>query len=111
MAPRHPFRKPAFLHLWVIPNGPRREERQERGAKRVGTRARDNDLRCHCERFRKVSNRYPRTVALAYDLDLRAVANASDEQVAAKVAAWERAQGREPRNWHAIGRYERAEDD
>jgi hypothetical protein len=64
----------------------------------------------HSERFRKVSNRYPKVVAQAYDGDLERAASDTDEQVAAKVAAWEEAQGREARDWYAIGREERDEE-
>jgi hypothetical protein len=39
--------------------------------------------------------------------DLGAAANDTDEEVAATVAAWERAHGLEPRDWYAIGREER----
>jgi hypothetical protein len=61
----------------------------------------------HSERFRKVSNRYPRRVAEVYDGDLgRAMAD-SDEQVAATVAAWEKSQGFVVRDWPALGRSER----
>jgi hypothetical protein len=49
--------------------------------------------RRHAERFRKVSNRYPRRVAEAYERDLERAAADSDEQVAATVAAWEESQG------------------
>jgi hypothetical protein len=63
----------------------------------------------HSRRFRKVSNRYPRTVAFAYNGDIATAASDSDEQVAARVADWERAQGWEPRDWHAIGCEERDE--
>jgi hypothetical protein len=63
----------------------------------------DRDRRRHSERFRKVSNRYPRRVTEAYDGDLgRALAD-SDEQVSATVAEWERRQGLTPRDWRAIG--------
>ena len=63
----------------------------------------------HSERFRKVSNRYPRRVAEAYGRDLdRAMAD-SDEQVAATVAACERDQGLSPWDWPAIGTEERDE--
>jgi hypothetical protein len=65
----------------------------------------------HSQRFRKVSNRYPHMVARAYGRDIEAAAGDSDEQVAARVAAWERAQGWEPRDWQAIGADERADDD
>ena len=65
--------------------------------------------RRHSLRFRRVSNRYPRRVAEAYERDLdRALAD-SDEQVAATVAAWERGQGLEQRDWRAIGAEERDE--
>lgn len=63
----------------------------------------------HSFRFRKVSNRYPQVVALAYEHDLARAAADSDEQVAATVAAWEHSQGIEPRDWHAIGAAERDE--
>jgi len=63
----------------------------------------------HSMRFRKVSNGYPHAVALAYDRDLARAAADSDEQVAATVAAWEREQGLEPRDWHAVGAEERDE--
>ena len=60
----------------------------------------------HSTRFRRVSNRYPLRVNEAYGFDrARALAD-SDEQVAATVAAWERAEGLEPRDWTAIGRDE-----
>jgi hypothetical protein len=61
----------------------------------------------HSERFRKVSNRYPRRVAEAYGGDLERAAAASDEEVAATVAAWEKAQGLRVRDWRMIGEIER----
>ncbi len=64
----------------------------------------------HSERFRRVSNRYPHTVAMAYDRDIERAALDSDEQVAATVADWERRHGREPRDWAAIGAEERDGD-
>ena len=64
----------------------------------------------HSERFRRVSHRYPRCVAEAYDGDLARAANDTDEEVAATVAAWERAHGLQPRDWYAIGREEREDD-
>jgi hypothetical protein len=64
----------------------------------------------HSERFRRVSTRYPRRVAEAYGRDLERAAADTDEQVAATVAAWERAQGLVPRDWHAIGAEERDEE-
>jgi hypothetical protein len=58
-------------------------------------------------RHRKVSTR---RVAEAYGGDLdRAMAD-TDEQVAATVAAWERAHGVPVRDWRAIGREERTGD-
>lgn len=59
--------------------------------------------RRHSERFRTVSNRYPRRVAEAYEGDLERAMAATDGQVAMAVATWERAQGIEPRDWYAIG--------
>jgi hypothetical protein len=64
----------------------------------------------HSRRFRKVSTRYPRRVADAYDCDLERAAADSDEAVAANVAAWERRQGIEVRDWAAIGAFEREDD-
>jgi hypothetical protein len=49
----------------------------------------------HSERFSKVSDRYARRVAEAYGRDLARAMAASDEQVAAKVAAWEKCWGRD----------------
>jgi hypothetical protein len=42
----------------------------------------------HSERFGRVSYRYPRCVAEAYDGALARAANDTDEDVAATVAAW-----------------------
>jgi hypothetical protein len=63
--------------------------------------------RRHCDRFRLVSNRYPRRVAEAYGGDLERAMAESDEQVAATVAAWERQQGHSPMDWQAIGAVEK----
>jgi hypothetical protein len=60
----------------------------------------------HSSRFRAVSNRYPRRVAEAYGGDLAAAMVASDDEVAVRVAAWERSHGIEPRDWPTIGRTE-----
>ncbi len=68
---------------------------------------RDPDV-MHSLRFRRVSNRYPRRVAEAYNGDVAAAAASTDEEVARRVAEWERAQGLEPPDWYAIGREERA---
>jgi hypothetical protein len=45
-------------------------------------------------------------VTYAYGGDLARAMADDDAQVAATVAAWERAQGWEPREWYAIGREE-----
>jgi hypothetical protein len=63
----------------------------------------------HAERFRQVSNRYPRRVAEAYGGDLAAAARASDEEVAQAVAKWERDRGIVSKDWPAIGAEERDE--
>lgn len=65
----------------------------------------------HSERFRRVSNRYPRRVTEAYNGDVTAAAAASDDEVARRVADWERASGLEVRDWYAIGRDEQRGDD
>jgi len=65
----------------------------------------------HTNRFRKVSNRYARVVTDAYGGDIDAAAADDDDTVAARVAEWERSQGIEPRDWHAIGRDERDDDE
>ena len=65
----------------------------------------------HSLRFRQVSTRYPRRVSEAYGGDIEQAARDSDEQVAARVAKWERAQGLEPREWVAIGREEEGRDE
>lgn len=62
-------------------------------------------------RFRAVANRYPRQVAAAYEGDLARAMEDSDEEVAARVAAWEAEQGLVPRDWYAIGAAERVGDD
>jgi hypothetical protein len=61
----------------------------------------------HSNRFRKVSTRYARRVAKAYGFDLAKAAQDSDEVVAAKVRAWEIANGLKPRDWVASGLYEK----
>jgi hypothetical protein len=69
----------------------------------------DLEAIAHSQRFRKVSTRYPLCVTEAYGGDTARAAADSDEQVAVTVAAWEREQGLEPRDWQAIGREERDE--
>jgi hypothetical protein len=63
----------------------------------------------HSLRFRAVSTRYPSRVSEAYrgHGGIQRAAKESDEQVATRVAAWERAQGNPQRNWLAIGHEER----
>jgi hypothetical protein len=61
----------------------------------------------HSIRFRRVSTGYPHIVTLAYGRDIERAACDSDEQVAVRVAAYERGLGREPRDWYAIGAEER----
>ena len=63
----------------------------------------------HSQRFRKVSNRYPRRVAEAYGGDIERAARDDDATVAATVAAWEAAHGLQVQDWYALGRDERAE--
>jgi hypothetical protein len=65
----------------------------------------------HSERFRKVSTRYPHMVAQAYGGDLARAATDTDEEVAARVAAWGEAHGMTVQDWQAIGREERADDE
>jgi hypothetical protein len=74
---------------------------------------REELITAHLARFRAVSNKYPRMVAYAYGGDIATAAAASDEEVAEAVAAWERSQGLEPRDWYRIGAEDegRAEDD
>ena len=64
----------------------------------------------HTYRFGKVRSRYAHEVIMAHGGDIGAAAAASDEEVAARVAEYEREQGCDPRDWHAIGREERAHD-
>jgi hypothetical protein len=63
--------------------------------------------RRHSERFRKVSNRYPRRVAEAYHGDLGRALSDSDDQVAATVAAWEMRHGLDVTDWALVGEQER----
>lgn len=63
----------------------------------------------HSVRFRKVSTRYANQVAVAYGLDLARAAADTDEEVAATVATWERAEGIPTRDWCCIGAEERDE--
>ena len=63
----------------------------------------------HSLRFRKVSTRYPRMVAQAYDRDIAQAALDDDATVAARVAGYERSHGLEPRDWAANGDSERGD--
>jgi hypothetical protein len=63
----------------------------------------------YATRFRRVASRYPRRVNAAYRFDQAAALGDTDAEVAARVAEWERSRGLEPRDWRAIGRYERGE--
>jgi uncharacterized NAD-dependent epimerase/dehydratase family protein len=65
----------------------------------------------HSMRFRKVSSRYARRVAEAYDSDIAAAQRATDEEVARRVAQYERQHGLPVTDWVAIGRAERDEDE
>ena len=60
----------------------------------------------HSERFRKVSNAYPRLVTEAYEGDQAQAMADDDATVAARVAEWECSQGLTPRDWVAWGRDE-----
>jgi hypothetical protein len=46
---------------------------------------------------------YPRIVCFAYDRDIEAAMADDPATVAARVAAYEMAQGWEPRDWRALG--------
>jgi hypothetical protein len=67
------------------------------------------DQVAHSVRFRKIANRYPRVVAAAYGGDVAAALADSDDEVAARVATWERDHGLERRDWRRIGAEERSE--
>jgi hypothetical protein len=71
--------------------------------------ASDGIVARHIHRFGKVSTRYAHRVIEAYDVDLRRAQADTDVQVATRVAEWERVHGLQPRDWYAIGRYERGE--
>ena len=57
-------------------------------------------------RFRRVANKYPAIVTNAYNGDTEAAMKDDDDTVAERVREWEISQGREPRDWVAIGRNE-----
>ena len=64
----------------------------------------DRLLASHHKRFKYIGGfDYPFYVTLAYKRDLGAAAAATDEQVLAKVRAYEIANNTAQRNWAAIG--------
>jgi hypothetical protein len=65
--------------------------------------------RRYSERFRKVSNRYPRRVAAAYRGDLVRAMTDNDEQVAATVTVWEKGHGLKVTDWITLGKQGRRE--
>jgi hypothetical protein len=65
----------------------------------------------HSLRFRRVANKYPHIVSMAYGGDLEQAARDSDEEVAARVADWERSAGGPVRDWQAIGSSEGKDED
>ena len=77
----------------------------------MGKEPSQKEIEEHSIRFRRVGSGYAHAVALAYDGDLAAAARATNEEVAAKVREWEVAHGIEPRDWVAIGRDERDENE
>jgi hypothetical protein len=65
----------------------------------------------HSIRFRYIGgNDYARHVAKAYDLDLAVAAADTDEQVLARVRAYEQAHNIKPVDWPAIGIENRAHE-
>jgi hypothetical protein len=82
-------------------------------AYRMADYYRQRDLeRNHSWRFRNLGGElYPRQVARAYGGDLERTAAESDDQVAARVAAWECDKGFTPIDWHALGEQFRDDED
>jgi hypothetical protein len=62
----------------------------------------------HSMWLREIANRYPRVVAEACGGDITAALADSDDEVAARVATWEREHGLEPHDWRRIGAEEQA---
>ncbi len=56
----------------------------------------------HSNRFRRVGNGFPAMVGEAYGGDTAKALGDTDDQVFAKVRAWQKRQGREPENLRAI---------
>ena len=54
----------------------------------------------HSLRFRTFGNRYPRTVAYAYERDLVKAMQSTDKQVARRVVSWAKREGLPPSNWN-----------
>ena len=67
--------------------------------------------RAHSERFREVSNGYPRMVAAAYGGDIARAMADDDLTVAATMATYEASQGIPPRDWQRIGGEDEGRDE
>jgi hypothetical protein len=71
--------------------------------KRTTTRQQPRQLAVyHSNRFRRVGNGFPSMVAAAYGGDIAKALGDTDDQVFAKVRAWQKREGREPENLRAI---------
>ena len=66
----------------------------------------DPHVAAFVNRFRHVSTNYPHLVSGAYRGDIALALADEPAAVAARVAAWERRQGLEPRDWSVWGRTE-----
>jgi hypothetical protein len=82
------------------------ESTRRRKLRRSSTDWADELVVQHSLRFRKVSNRYTLRVTEAYEGDIAAAAADDGATVAARVAAWERAQGLPVTDWVALGEAE-----
>lgn len=71
--------------------------------KRTTTRHQPSRLAVyHSTRFRRVGNGFPSMVAAAYGGDLDKALRDDDDQVFAKVRAWQKREGHQPENLRAI---------
>ncbi len=71
--------------------------------KRTTTRHQPRKLAVyHSNRFRRVGNGFPRMVATAYGGDIAKALGDTDDQVFAKVRAWQKRQGYQPENLRAL---------
>ncbi|MCD9821622.1 hypothetical protein [Bradyrhizobium japonicum] len=71
--------------------------------KRTTTRQQPKQLAAyHSARFRRVGNGFPRMVAAAYGGDIAKALADDDDQVFAKVRAWQKREGHQPENLRAI---------